>query len=97
MNLIGDAISAGEAEAYGLVNRVVPDHELFDTALAWARKLAGQAPVAVEQVKQRPDNGDLDEGIEAEKAGFATAFQTEDAKEGIGAFLGKRRPKWQGK
>ena len=51
MNLIGDAISAGEAEAYGLANRVVPDHELFDTALSWARRLAGQAPVAVEQVK----------------------------------------------
>ena len=82
MNLIGDAISAGEAEAYGLANRVVPDHELFDTALAWARKLAGQAPVAVEQIKQVSDEGDLDEGIEAEKDGFAAAFQTEDAKRG---------------
>ena len=72
MNLIGDAISAGEAEAYGLANRVVPDHELFDTALAWARKLAGQAPLAVEQVKLASDDPDLDEGIENEKAGFAT-------------------------
>jgi len=97
MNLIGDAISSGEAEAYGLANRVVPDHELFDTALAWARKLAGQAPIAVEQVKKASDDPDLDQGIEAEKAGFATAFQTEDAREGIGAFLGKRTPKWQGK
>ncbi len=97
LNLIGDAISSGEAEAYGLANRVVPDHELFDTALAWARKLAGQAPVAVEQVKQASDDPDLDQGIEQEKAGFATAFQTEDAKEGIGAFLGKRSPKWHGK
>ena len=52
MNLIGDAITADEAYEYGLVNRVVPDHELFDTALAWARKLAGQAPIAVEQIKQ---------------------------------------------
>jgi enoyl-CoA hydratase/3-hydroxyacyl-CoA dehydrogenase len=97
MNLIGDAVTAGDALEFGLATRVVPDHELFDTALAWARKLAGQAPVAVEQVKVVSHKGDLDEGIEAEKAGFATAFQTEDAKEGISAFLGKRSPKWQGK
>jgi enoyl-CoA hydratase / 3-hydroxyacyl-CoA dehydrogenase len=97
MNLIGDAILSDEAEAFGLANRVVPDHELFDTALAWARKLADQAPVAVEQVKVAAFDPDLDEGIENEKAGFATAFQTEDAKEGIGAFLGKRAPKWQGR
>ena len=97
MNLIGDAILAEEAEAYGLANRVVPDHELFDTALAWARKLAGQAPLAVEHVKVASADPDLDEGIENEKAGFASAFQTEDAKEGISAFLGKRSPKWQGR
>jgi enoyl-CoA hydratase/3-hydroxyacyl-CoA dehydrogenase len=97
MNLIGDAISAGEAEAYGLANRVVPDHELFDTALAWARKLAGQAPLAVEHVKRASDDPDLDEGIDNEKSGFAAAFQTEDAKEGISAFLGKRTARWQGK
>ena len=97
MNLIGDAISSDEAEAYGLANRVVPDHELFDTALSWARKLAGQAPVAVEQVKLASDDPDLDQGIEQEKQGFATAFRSEDAKEGISAFLGKRTPKWQGK
>ena len=96
MNLIGDAISAGEAEAYGLANRVVPDHELFDTALSWARKLAGQAPIAVERVKLASDDPDLDEGIEQEKEGFRTAFLSEDAKEGISAFLGKRAPKWRG-
>ena len=70
MNLIGDAISAGEAESYGLANRVVPDHELFDTALSWARKLAGQAPIAVEQVKLASDDADLDQGIEAGEAGL---------------------------
>jgi enoyl-CoA hydratase/3-hydroxyacyl-CoA dehydrogenase len=97
MNLIGDAITGGEAYEYGLVNHLVPDHEMFDTALALARKLAGQAPLAVAQIKEVSNKGDLDEGIEAEKAGFAAAFQTEDAKEGIGAFLGKRTPKWSGK
>jgi enoyl-CoA hydratase/3-hydroxyacyl-CoA dehydrogenase len=97
MNLVGDAVSADEAYEFGLANRVVPDHELFDTALAWARKLGGQAPLAVGQVKQVSHRADLDEGIEAEKAGFAAAFGSEDAKEGIGAFLAKRSPKWQGK
>jgi enoyl-CoA hydratase/3-hydroxyacyl-CoA dehydrogenase len=97
MNLTGDAISASEAGDFGLANRVVADHELFDTALSWARKLAGQAPVAVEQIKKVSHEGDLDEGIEAEKQGFAAAFLSEDAKEGISAFLGKRSPKWQGK
>ena len=97
MNLFGDAISAEDALVHGLANRVVPDHELFDTAVAWARKLAGQAPVAVELVKQASNKGDLDEGIEAEKQAFAQAFLSDDAKEGISAFLGKRTPKWQGK
>jgi enoyl-CoA hydratase / 3-hydroxyacyl-CoA dehydrogenase len=97
MNLVGEPISAPQAYELGLANDVVPDHELFDTALAWARKLGGQAPVAVEQIKNVAAKGDLDEGIEAEKGGFATAFSSEDAREGIAAFLGRRKPKWQGK
>ena len=96
MNPTGDPISAEEAYEFGLVNRVVADHELFDTALAWARKLAGQAPLALEQIKRVSHAGDLDEGIEAEKAGFAAVFGSEDAREGIGAFLGKRTPKFKG-
>ena len=97
MNLLGEPISAPQAYEVGLANEVVPDHELFDTALAWGRKLGAQAPVAVEQVKKVSANGDLDQGIEAEKGGFATAFGSEDAREGIAAFLGKRKPKWSGK
>ena len=96
LNLVGDPIGAVEAYEIGLVNRVVPDHELLDTALAWARKLAQQAPLALEQIKLVSAKGDLDEGIEAEKRGFGTVFASEDAKEGIGAFLGKRAPRWQG-
>jgi enoyl-CoA hydratase / 3-hydroxyacyl-CoA dehydrogenase len=97
MNLTGDAVLAPEARFHGLVDDLVPDEELLDVAISWARKLAQQAPVAVEQIKQASNQGDLDEGIEAEKQGFATAFFSEDAKEGISAFLGKRSPKWQGK
>jgi enoyl-CoA hydratase / 3-hydroxyacyl-CoA dehydrogenase len=97
MNLIGDPILADEAFEMGLANRVVEGHELLDTALAWARKLASQAPLALEQIKRVSGAGDLDEGIEAEKRAFATVFASEDAKEGISAFLGKRAPHFQGK
>jgi enoyl-CoA hydratase/3-hydroxyacyl-CoA dehydrogenase len=97
MNLVGDAISAGEAYRLGLANAVVPDHELFDTALGWARKLAGQAPLAIQQIKRVSHKGDLDEGIAAEKQGFATVFGSEDAREGISAFLQKRTANFKGK
>ena len=97
MNLTGTPIGAREALEYGLVNAVVPDHELFDTSLLWARKLAKQAPVAIEQIKTVSAKGELGEGLEAEARGFEKAFGSEDAKEGIGAFLGKRSPKFQGK
>jgi enoyl-CoA hydratase/3-hydroxyacyl-CoA dehydrogenase len=97
MNLVGDPILADEAYEMGLANRVVEDHELLDTALAWARKLAAQAPLALEQIKRVSAAGDLDEGIEAEKQAFATAFASADAREGISAFLGKRAPRFQGK
>ncbi|HEX4436244.1 MAG TPA: 3-hydroxyacyl-CoA dehydrogenase NAD-binding domain-containing protein [Solirubrobacteraceae bacterium] len=96
MNLVGDPVLAEEAFELGLVNRIVEDHELLDTALMWARKLAGQAPLAVAQIKSVSGAGDLDEGIEAEKAGFAAAFASDDAKEGISAFLGKRAPQFKG-
>src|SRR5215212_5202527 len=52
LNLLGEPISAVEALEAGLVNRVVDDHELFETALSWARKAAGQAPLAMEQIKR---------------------------------------------
>jgi enoyl-CoA hydratase/3-hydroxyacyl-CoA dehydrogenase len=97
LNLLGTPIGAYEAEQLGLVNKVVPDHELFDTTLLWARKLAQQAPVAIEQIKTVSATGELGEGLEAEARGFETAFNSEDAKEGIGAFLGKRTPQFRGK
>jgi enoyl-CoA hydratase/3-hydroxyacyl-CoA dehydrogenase len=98
MNLRGDPIGAWEAERFGLVNQVVPDHELFDTALAWARKLSQQAPIAVGKIKQvSAAPGTLPEALEVEAAAFGEVFGSEDAKEGIGAFLGKRTPKFQGR
>jgi enoyl-CoA hydratase/3-hydroxyacyl-CoA dehydrogenase len=96
MNLVGDPILADEAFELGLANRLVEDHELLDTALQWARKLAAQAPLAVAQIKRVSAAGDLDEGIEAEKRAFAETFTSADAREGIAAFLGKRAPRFTG-
>jgi enoyl-CoA hydratase/3-hydroxyacyl-CoA dehydrogenase len=98
LNLTGDPISGAEAYEIGLVNRVVPDHELFDMALAWARKLGGQAPLAVGAIKRTTaGDADLDEGIAAEKAAFGEIFATADAREGIGAFLARRQAAWKGR
>ncbi|MGH2863865.1 MAG: 3-hydroxyacyl-CoA dehydrogenase/enoyl-CoA hydratase family protein [Solirubrobacteraceae bacterium] len=96
MNMIGDPILADEAFEFGLVNRIVDDHELLDTALQWARKLASQAPLALAQIKKVSGAGDLDDGIEQEKRAFAAVFNSADAKEGISAFLAKRAPRFSG-
>ena len=97
MNIVGDPVMADEAYEFGLVNRVVDDHELLDVALAWARKLAAQAPLALEQIKRVAGAGDLDQGLEDEKRAFASVFASEDAREGIAAFLGKRSPHFSGR
>jgi enoyl-CoA hydratase/carnithine racemase len=96
MNATGDPISAEEAFEYGLANRVVADHELFDTALAWGRKFARQAPLALEQIKRVSHAGDLEAGLAAEQEAFARVLGSADAREGIGAFLGKRTPRFTG-
>ena len=97
LNLVGDTIDASEAYEIGLVTRVVPDHELFDTALAWAHKLADQAPRAIEQIKRVSGAGDREAGLEAEQQAFIDVFGSEDAREGISAFLEKRPPRFQGR
>jgi enoyl-CoA hydratase/3-hydroxyacyl-CoA dehydrogenase len=96
MNLTGDPVGAEEAFEFGLVNRTVPDHELLDTALHWARKLAGQAPLAVGRIKRLCTDPALDSGIDAEAAEFVASLGTEDGREGVAAFIEKRRPHWRG-
>jgi enoyl-CoA hydratase/3-hydroxyacyl-CoA dehydrogenase len=96
LNLIGDPMLADEAFELGLATRLVDDHELLDTAMQWARKLAGQAPLAVAAIKRVSAAGDLDAGIESEKQAFASVFTSADAREGIAAFLEKRAPSFSG-
>ncbi|HUA06845.1 MAG TPA: enoyl-CoA hydratase-related protein [Solirubrobacteraceae bacterium] len=97
LNLTGDPIPADEAYALGLANRVVADEQLFDTALAWARKLSEQAPLAVERIKRLSAAGDIEVGIEREKQAFLEVFTSEDGREGISAFVEKRRPRFRGR
>jgi len=97
LNLLGEPIDALEAYELGLVHRVVEDHELHDTALAWCRRLAEQPPLAIEQIKRVSAGGDLDEGLAAEAEAFAAVFASQDAREGITAFLQKRSPRFQGR
>ncbi|HEY2536429.1 MAG TPA: 3-hydroxyacyl-CoA dehydrogenase NAD-binding domain-containing protein [Solirubrobacteraceae bacterium] len=97
MNLVGDPILAEEAFELGLANRVVEDHELLDTALAWARRMAAQAPLAIEQIKRVSGVGDIDAGIASEQEGFASVLASADAQEGISAFLAKRAPRFAGR
>jgi len=96
MNLTGEPIDAVEAWELGLVSAVVPDHELLDVALGWARRLAAAAPVAVEEIKRLASGADLQAGIEAEKASFARVFASQDAREGTAAFVEKRPPRFHG-
>jgi enoyl-CoA hydratase/3-hydroxyacyl-CoA dehydrogenase len=97
LNITGDPIPAEEAYAIGLATRVVADEELFDTALAWARKLSEQAPLAVEQIKRVSAAGEIDVGIEREKEAFIEVFFSQDGREGISAFVQKRKPHFSGK
>jgi enoyl-CoA hydratase/3-hydroxyacyl-CoA dehydrogenase len=96
MNTAGDPISAEEAFEYGLANRVLEDHELFDAALAWGRKLASQAPLAVEEIKRVSQAADLDEGLAAERDAFLRVHGSADGREGVAAFIEKRAPTWRG-
>ena len=90
MNLTGQPISADEAYELrpGQPGRARP--RAARRGAAWARMLAGQAPLAIELIKRIGRPGDLDEGIAAEKAAFAEAFGSADAREGIDAFLTRR-------
>jgi enoyl-CoA hydratase / 3-hydroxyacyl-CoA dehydrogenase len=96
LNLTGDPIPAEEAYALGMANRVVADEELFDAALAWARKLSDQAPLAVQRIKRVSAAGDIDVGIEREKEAFIEVFFSDDGREGISAFVEKRKPRFTG-
>jgi enoyl-CoA hydratase/carnithine racemase len=98
--LLGDQISAEEAERIGLVNRVVPAEE-FDAAVAeWAQKLAAKSPLLMRMGKDamfRQQDMAFDDALDYLRAQLTIAFATDDMQEGVKAFFEKREPEWTGR
>ena len=98
--LTGDPIDAETALRAGLVNRVVPAHRLMEEALALADRVAACAPLAVAAARAAALRGlhlPLEEGLRLEQAYAEPLRQTEDAREGVAAFVEKRRPRFRGR
>lgn len=98
--LTGRSITAREAEAMGLVSRVVPAEETLETALDLARTIAAKAPVAVLAAKEAvrlAEELPLAAGLRHERRAFFALFATEDQTEGMAAFVEKRPPEWKGR
>ena len=100
MILTGRSMPAAEAEAHGLVSRVVPSEEVVPAALELAAKIAAMPPVAVLAAKaavNRAEELPLESGLEFERRSFYLLFDTDDQKEGMAAFTEKRKPRWTGR
>ena len=98
--LTGRMISAQQAYQAGLVNRVVPVEVYLDEALALAKDVASKAPIASRLAKEavlKAFSSTLEGGLEFERKNFYLLFATEDQKEGMKAFVEKRKPTWKGK
>lgn len=98
--LTGDQLGAREAAALGLVNRVVPAEETLLAALRLAARVAAMPPIAVLAAKEAVNRAfelSLEAGLEFERRNFFMLFSTEDQKEGMAAFIEKRRPRWKGR
>lgn len=100
MALTGDMIDAATAEKFGLVNHVFPADELETETMKLAEKIAEKAPIALQLSKEAvkfASRSNLDEGLRREVDLFAICFSTEDKKEGVAAFLEKRKPEFKGR
>jgi enoyl-CoA hydratase len=98
--LLGERISAQEALAAGIVNKVVPAAELDAAVGEWAGKLAGKSPVIMrlgkEAMRRQMDMG-LDDALDYLRAQLTLAMSTQDIVEGVSAFFEKREPQWKGR
>ncbi|MCH8879041.1 MAG: enoyl-CoA hydratase/isomerase family protein [Planctomycetes bacterium] len=98
--LTGRFLSAREALSAGLVSRVVPKENFYDEALRIAQELAKKPPLALRLAKEsvlKAHEMSLSDGLEYERKLFYMLFATEDQKEGMKAFIEKRRPEFKGK
>ena len=97
MMFTGEPISAEEAYRVGLVNKVVPHDKLMDEAMSLAKKIAEKPPLAIKVGKAAVNREFGGEDITYAIESMAFLFCTEDAKEGISAFLEKRKPEFKGR
>jgi enoyl-CoA hydratase len=100
MVLNNRTLSAQEALHHGLVNRVVPVSDYLNEALKLAEEIASRAPLAVRTAKKMINaayDASLKDGLAAEKQAFYDLFNTEDQREGMQAFVEKRKPEWKGR
>jgi enoyl-CoA hydratase len=98
--LTGKFINAKEAYELGIVNKVVPRELLLEEAIKLAKEIASKAPIAVRFIKdsiRKAQETSLKEGLEYERKLFYLLLSTEDAKEGMRAFIEKRKPVFKGK
>jgi enoyl-CoA hydratase len=100
MILTGKSISADEAYRVGLVNHVVPPESLMEEAKKIATDIASKPPISIRSAKEailKAQDTTLEVGLEFERKAFYMLFATEDGKEGMKAFLEKRKPTFKGK
>jgi len=98
--LTGNFLSAEEALKHGLVNKVVPVEMLMDATRELALQIAKMSPVATQLAKEainRSFETHLDEGLTLERKNFYLSFSSEDQKEGMKAFIEKRKPNFSGR
>eukprot|EP00596_Hydrurales_sp_CCMP1899_P004472 CAMPEP_0119036236 /NCGR_PEP_ID=MMETSP1177-20130426/3794_1 /TAXON_ID=2985 /ORGANISM="Ochromonas sp, Strain CCMP1899" /LENGTH=233 /DNA_ID=CAMNT_0006995761 /DNA_START=252 /DNA_END=953 /DNA_ORIENTATION=- len=98
--LTGDMMSAEEAEKAGLVAKVVPNDKILEEALAMAAKIASFSRPSVAMAKETVNAAyelNLEEGLRFERRIFHSLFATDDQKEGMAAFIEKRKPNWSHK
>ncbi len=98
--LFGTKFNAEDAYRIGLVNKVVPDDELMETAVNMMKKIASKAPIAVKYCKYMVNKGmqmNLKDGLDYEAEVAGILVETDDAKEGVKAFFEKRKPEFKNK